>query len=294
MNSGSTYKKTTYQSAEEFRKNIASYGFYNQFNRKIYKKVIEALPDRELAFIVDGMSNKGKVGLGILERYNKEKPKARTRLAVIFNDILYEHLEPLYQKSYEIIHGDIRDLHKSGAKPDIVVVRFGIKDLPKIGMRYGIEDLQKSEQVAALQSIRNSLFPGGTFVLADMAAYTMQGQDGIIKIHSAKQMYVGRNEAEEGRCHIPTSLEWIELLNKAGFKDGKMKVYHFRSDVETSQWKGQFGIDADEGQLIQELNSVIRRVAGDNTVFAQECNVKFVGDQVFISFPIMVISADKD
>ena len=228
MNSGSTYKKTTYQSAEEFRKNIASYGFYNQFNRKIYKKVIEALPDRELAFIVDGMSNKGKVGLGILERYNKEKPKARTRLAVIFNDILYEHLEPLYQKSYEIIHGDIRDLHKSGAKPDIVVVRFGIKDLPKIGMRYGIEDLQKSEQVAALQSIHNSLIAGGTFVLADMAAFTMQAQEGIIKVHAAKQIYEGRDEGEEGRCHIPTNLEWIELLNKAGFKDSNMKIYHYR------------------------------------------------------------------
>lgn len=285
------YEKLNQNSAT-FRQNIGSYSsatpfFKAIFNACQFEKFIANRPDaKNPILLLDAMSGPGKLGKDLAKMYNEQKQPV-DNLRVFFNDKLVTPLAQLVREGFDVVNCDVRD--HLWLQFDIIAVRYGLKDLPK-------------DQIPlALESLHASLLPGGRLVIADMTAYSIDGQLGAIRLHSAKQEMAGRNPKTEGICHIPLPEEWAQLLAGAGFSKPEMHT-GFTSDVETSQWKGQFSskdtpelsAEARDMQFISTLNSLARELAQANPIFASEFNLRFEEEKVFVQFPILVISAEKD
>jgi hypothetical protein len=214
---------------------------------------------------------------GIMEMLSRKLPDIADRVSFYVNDVSYESLRKLPEKML-IARCDVRELgQRFPVQFHIVAVRYGIKDLPQ------------GEQAKALVSIRDSIVPGGRLVIADMTAYNARQQECITHVHTIKQTLAGRNIDEEGTCHIPTLLEWKLLLRNAGFKNVTI-TFTGTSDVNTTQWAGQFG--GNDKEKISAMNDLIRVTAADR-YFKNGCDVRFDGGQVTLKFPIMVITGDK-
>ncbi|MFH1307192.1 MAG: class I SAM-dependent methyltransferase [Candidatus Micrarchaeota archaeon] len=268
------------QTSEDFRKNIGSYNSSTPFFKAIFDacKFGKFLDKKEIT-LLDGMSGPGKLGKDLLKIY-KEQPDSKPNLRVFFNDIRAEPLAILKNEGFDVIQSDIRELDKNGIKFNIIAVRYGIKDFPM-------------DQIpVALKAIYNSLESGGRLVIADMTAYSNDGQIGVIKFHSAKHEFAGRNLEKEGSLYIPQLGEWETFLCDAGFTSNGAYI-GFTSDVETSQWKGQFGKNANDAEIIGKLNEFVCEIISTNPVFADEFQVKLDGEKVFVKFPIMVAYGEK-
>ena len=87
-----------------------------------------------------------------------------------------------------------------------------------------------------------------------MFAYTPESQEGIISIHSAKQLFAGRSPSY-GSCYIPTLKEWISYLSLAGFIDVNV-VYVGTSNTYLDTWRGQFGKDINEDDILYKLREI--------------------------------------
>jgi len=279
--SGSSYKGTAGQSSTIFRANIGSYGASTDFFGAIFRGCQFNSFNARRLILLDAMAGPGKLGKDIRAKYKIETPN-RAPLSIFFNDVRAEPLLQLRREARNnfIINCDAKEIDKSGRKFHIFAVRCGLKDLPQ------------DQLPLALSAAYNSILPGGRIVIGDMMAYTSEGQNGIIRVHSAKQEFAGRNREQEGICFIPTAEEWAALLLKTGFSNVRIET-GLTSNVETSQWKGQFGTGADDQAIIRELNSIIQATAISNPVFAREFNVRFDGEKTLIDFPIMVASAEK-
>ncbi len=281
------------QDSGAFRKNIGSYNPATPFFKAIFDACrfdkFNSQVSNEPIRLMDAMSGPGKLGKDILKMYNEQKPESGKDLHVFFNDKLDDPLSLLTREGFDTIKCDVRELGGSSQKFDIIAVRYGLKDLPK-------------DQIPlALNSLRASLLPDGLLVIGDMTAYTPNGQRSVIKLHSAKQELAGRDSKTEGICHIPTVGEWERLLVNSNFSN--LKTYtNFTSDVETSQWKGQFGskdtpektaIEQDM-EFIDRLNDLTHELAKSSPTFCNEFKTNFSADgKVFIKFPIVVISGEK-
>ncbi len=262
-------------------------------DRVFFNKILDACDLQKVALrpainFLDAMCGSGRLGLEVKERVRQTFQDRLIHFAFYFNDVAHE---PLMKLEGEFTApGDVRELsQKFPGYFHVAAVRYGIKDLPQ------------QEQLNALVSLRDSLVPGGRLVIADMTAYNVGQQDAIITVHAMHQRLTGRDEKAEGRCHIPTIMEWELLANSAGFKN--VRITHVNVSREsTSQWAAEFGSGVEAKMAkIRFMNILISDLAVKNSDFLKSSKVTFAksgsGDsetlEATLDFPIMVLAADK-
>jgi len=285
MSRGGAYKRTGTQGAADFRKDVRIYDPKNEFNRAVFRACELDRMTPGPVFLLDAMSGPGKLGLMVRDSFVEEVRNGglnHKRLNLAFNDVREEPLMKLKEGGFQTLHCDARELGEVARKHfHVIAVRFGLKDFPME---------QKRE---AIMSMHNALVRGCRLVIADMYSPSKESQEAINTIHAAKQGAAGRDKEAEGECYIPTVEEWKGLLEGA-FMPVKV-TYTGVSRVDTTQWEGQFGPDADDGKLLHKLNWLIADMTMKNRQFEQECDVRSDIDQkhALISFPVLVITADK-
>lgn len=229
---------------------------------KIFEAAIFLNPND---IVVDLMSGPAKVGLGMVERELGER-----YIALDLEPSLLKRIQE--SSTIEGITGDVRELPLRSEAIGVAIVRYGLKDIPK------------DQQLAALREINRTIFPGGGLVIVDMVS--PEGvKDWLNEQHSLKQQRSGRNIKAEGECHIPTEAEWLSLLTLAGFQ---ADVYdHYVSRVSTPDWvKGNQISEENRGELDRFILN-----APEEAIKA--FNVRQENGEVKIDYPVVIIKASK-
>jgi hypothetical protein len=259
------------QDASQSRKDTKPYGLLVE---AVFKACdFQRFASRPAVNFVDVMSGPGRLGLDLREKLREAMPDKFPRFAFYFNDV---DNKPLMNLA-EIALIAPCNIYKLGQR---FPVAFHIA-----AVRYGISDLSHEEQRRALASIYESMVPGGRLVIADMLAYSVQQQEGLMRVHSMRQKLAGK----KGTCYITTIPEWTYLLRNAGFQNVDVP-FTGTSDVATRDWKGEFGGDE---LKITVMNRVIHDTAAMNSEFQKGCEVVFKHMEASLKFPIMVMTGDK-
>lgn len=167
------------------------------------------------ASVGDFMSGPGKVGLALRERLPKYH--------YFFLDLASSQLGRIPSgRDILRIRGDVR------------LIPCGEGTLDAVMCRYAVKDLTKSDQLIALEEIERILKPQRVFVIADMVSPTVEVKDWLNCQHALKQELGGRDPRLEGKCHIPTEQEWLEMLQIVGFQ--AQAFAHYVSKVDTQAW----------------------------------------------------------
>ncbi|MBU0975148.1 class I SAM-dependent methyltransferase [Patescibacteria group bacterium] len=155
---------------------------------------------------------------------------------------------------------------------DVVVVRFGIKDLTI------------DAQPSVIAGLFRILKPNGCLIVADMMA--PEGADEWLNTqHALKQELGGRNPQIEGKCNIPSEAEWIGLLENAGFQ---AEVFERSvSCVNTNDWKKSKQVS---GMQLVKLNKMIKD-APDH--IKRVLNIRQDSSGLKIDYPLVVLKAIK-
>jgi ubiquinone/menaquinone biosynthesis C-methylase UbiE len=286
MSKGGAYRKLGKQGIVEFRRGVNIYGPKTDLTKAAYSACeLGRLPQGHTQ-VLDAMSGPGKFGSTILVSFLEERDEGKHHgkaLDVTFNDIREEPLMMLRAEGYRTAHCDVREIGQKHAKTfHVAMARFGIKDIPE----------QDKHEV--LWSLNRSLIAGGRLVIVDMCAPSVETQAAVNEVHSTKQTLAGREQDKEGVCHIPTEEQWVQLLKGTNFMPVTV-TFRGKSDVDTQQWRGQFGPDADDDHKIKLMNETIARTSVRCPEFERDFSVK-LGDgleKVTLSFPVLVITGDK-
>lgn len=285
MSRGGAYKRTGTQGAADFRKDVRIYDPRDKFNKAVYRACEFGRMQPGPVFMLDAMSGPGKLGGMVNRAFGEESSNGghrHKRLNLSFNDIREEPLMQLKADGFQTLHCDVRELGDVAKKHfHVIVVRFGLKDFPM------------EQKRDAIMSLHKALVRGCRLVIADMYAHSPESQQALNAIHAAKQELAGRNKETEGECFIPTAEEWTGLLEGA-FMPVKV-TYKGMSNVDISQWRGQFGPDADDDKVLLKLDEMITRITMGNRQFEEECIVQLDPDHKHsrILFPVLVITADR-
>lgn len=216
--------------------------------------------------VVDLMSGPGKVAFGLQER------APRNRYIVL--DASQGQLDKITQPGVEKILADVRDLSSRVEDEfvDLATVRYGLKDIPH------------GQQPGVLLGINKMLKPGGVLVIADMVSPEGAREWNIMQ-HSRKQQLSGRNIQEEGECYIPTEIEWLKMLEDAGFEPKVSDRY--KSLVTTTDWvKGKQITDEQRVQMDALILSA-------SDAIKKQFNIREEGGEVKIDYPVVIIRAVK-
>ncbi len=239
---------------------------------------------RSRTTMLDAMSGPGGLGLELLAMFDRQRPRGNTsELAIIFNDVRKESIQQIlgaFSASFGTFNFDVCEVNAPTC-----TLPFNVA-----AMRYGLTELTKNDQEAALKAIYNCLLPGGRLVVADMTAYNFWQQDGITRVHSARQGLAGRDVEKEGICHIPTINEWTSLAFGAGFVNVAI-AFTGTNDVSVSQWAGEF--DDGPEQKIRTMNRIIKETAEGNESFKNGCAVEFGHAGASLKLPVIVLTGDK-
>ncbi|MFH1520795.1 MAG: methyltransferase domain-containing protein [Candidatus Micrarchaeota archaeon] len=270
------YRGTAGQTREEFRRDITSYDSRTPFSRALKRAIgLSRFLTHEPVMVLDLMSGPGKVGQ-IIEEYAARCSKT---VALYYNDKREFPLVTATDLPERRLVGDVRELSAivpPGLFFDLVVVRYGIKDL------------QQCDQQVAFNQIARVIKPGGKLIVADMVA-TADTQMAVNHIHAAKQELAGRLREIEGSCHIPTLAEWKTYAHSAGF-DPRI-VHHDISSVTTTDWKNQFGVSEEQATIfIEQLDREIKYACRQWPDFKRVFRVDF-DNHAKLEFPIMVMAA---
>jgi len=265
---------------DSFRGAVGGYDPRNALNQWAHRSCALSRfgPSKEIS-ILDAMAGPGKFGNMILEM-NRNKVGG-PKIKMSFNDARLEPLLGLQSSGAEVIHSDIRTLAVNSAF-DIVIERFGLKDLP-----YG-------HLANALDRIRNSLRLNGRLVIADMFAVSEKTQEAAISIHAAEQRFAGRNEAVDGICHIPTIEGWISALASSSFR-ASVRFTRARGAIELSVFKSWLKSESEYVEKMDMLFSAIADACNRQPNVAIEYGIKLAGtiEKTTISWPYAVIVGEK-
>ena len=269
------------QGKEQFRAGVKSYSSATDFFGAIYTACDLTSVKRSEISLMDGMSGPGKLALDIKKRYEEEIPGGPS-LRLAFNDARAEALESLKASGFETVACDIREIDQHVRNAfDRFTVRYGIKDLPE------------GQAEVALRAIHGAIAPGGKVILGEMTADSIEAQRGIIQVHGTKQILAGRNVDSEGWCFIPTVEQWVQYAEGAGFTNVSV-MHRDYSKVAIENWRGQFGKDANDDQMLEHMRGVVKDVATTNQSFKQETNAQQDDKgEWHIDFPIFVLVAEK-
>lgn len=217
---------------------------------------------RGTATVVDLMSGPGKIAAGL----RKRAPQHRY-FALDFSGAQLAKVP----EGIETLQADVRAMDIDPDFADVVVVRYGLKDIPQ------------EQQPGVFAGISKILKPGGVLVIADMVS-----PDGM-KIrtnhqHSLKQELGGRDVVRDGRCNIPTEEGWRDLLENAGFQ--AERIVDYTSNVSTANWVSGNQITEEQRRAMDQL------LAGEPRWFKFRFNVRGISP-VKIDYPVVVIKAVK-
>jgi SAM-dependent methyltransferase len=171
--------------------------------------------------------------------------------------------------------------------PDVIVSRYALKDVGK-------EYLSK-----VISDCAQKLNQGGRLVIADMSAPNVAEAEMITKIHSKKQQLAGRDikpreQAGDDDCYIPSTDEWISLLQGKGFNRVKISWEGF-SIVETQQWVDSHQIEPE--QLVEMNTFILNQIPKE---LWEQYGIKVIKEDtlhkplnVEIKFPIFVAYGEK-
>jgi len=221
------------------------------------------------ALVLDLMSGPGKVA-GDLKRLSPDHD-------YVCLDLVASQLKKIPEEvTRKLISGDARALPFGSETFDIIVVRFGLKDLTE------------SDQPKVLSVLQRILKPGGVLVVADMVSPDENSaKEWLNQQHALKQRLGGRNETIEGTCHIPIKTEWLSLLGNAGFL---AEVYgESVSHVNTTDWEKSKQVSPDG---LKELNTMLVNAPNDIKELLHIRNVPEEG--VTIDYPLVVLRAVKN
>lgn len=266
--------------SSNFRVNVGGYDPGNPMNQWAFRScAFSRFRSGSDVFLLDAMAGPGKFGKTILELHKEKNISSVIRIS--FNDVHLKPLNTLKEDGFEVIHSDIRCIKQKNIF-DIVIERFGLKDLPQ------------GQLHVALQAIRDALKHNGRIVIADMFAISKSSQKEAIAVHAAEQRFAGRNEEKEGICYIPTIEEWVSVLNESGFK-ASVRHIRARGNIELSVYKGRFSKNADDEDMVDYINAVLLESCANNQYFARDYGVSFFhsSEKTKISWPYAVIVGEK-
>lgn len=170
------------------------------------------------------------------------------------------------------VGGDVRAMPLADGSVDVVVARYGVKDLPV------------EQQPGALTEMVRVIRPGGRLVIADMVA--PEGTQAWLNGHHAlKQELGGRDPRTEGTCHIPTKREWITRLTESGLVDIGSDDYV--SQVATQAWVDGKQIDGVQQRIMdQDILNAPQSIKG-------AFKIRQEGESVRIDYPVVILQARK-
>ncbi len=278
------YLRIATQTREQFRSGIAGYRRDSNYFKAIFYGCGfgRRFARRSEMRVLDAMCGPGRLGTDLAITARERGVKADLRIS--FTDINGIPLAGLAGEGFETVCSDIRGIHSALGESeggfDLVVVRNGLKSLPKGELR------------GALESLRETLVKGGRIVIGDLTSFNEEAQGGITRIQSAKQEFAGRNPELEGVCFVPTFDQWRSEVSGAGFNF--ISLESAWGEIEINQWRGQFGVPPErEDEIIRGMGEIIRETARNNKKFTSEAKVQFEGELVRLSFPLAVVTAER-
>jgi ubiquinone/menaquinone biosynthesis C-methylase UbiE len=274
---GGAYSGTKNQDAGEFRNAIRSYDPAGEFSAAIKDgAAFSRFGVNEQIKALDLMCGPGKLG----KMLEEHAAQTKRNVEMHYNDLSAENLAKIDAPAERKIACDAMEISRHAKGFDLIVVRYGIKDI--------VRDLQ----VRAIWEAREALKKRGRLLIADMTASRLS-QPAVNNVHRMKQEFAGRDPKLEGVCHIPTLSEWKKNAQEAGFRKVRFIKKKLISPVDTMDWLNQFGCGETESmRKILALNSYILAMRNENREFGVEFNVRTDGDRVKLDFPIMVMIAE--
>lgn len=216
--------------------------------------------------VADMMSGPGNVGLALHKRHPEH--------TYYFIDLANKQLQKISDEKVKgiKIQGDVRKLPIENNTFNVSVARYAIKDLIK------------EEQPAALAEIFRTIKPGGVFVLTDMVSPDDESKQWLNVQHAKKQELSGRRESE-GVCHIPTEVEWLQVLSQVGFIS--VVEGRYTSHVSTNDWVKGKQITQDQAYILNEM--IVNAPPHIQKIF----HIQKDEEDVKIEYPVVVIKATK-
>lgn len=252
-----------------------------RFFDQIFKACDFAKRPTKLDFL-DGMCETGALGLTVAKTLQKEMPELAARTAFHFNDTRTDPQmkSTLRESKGTFIKGDICCLDRLSKQ------RFDL-----ITIRYGFSYLHKDRVVLAVNSLFRSMLPGGRLVIADMAALTAEGGQGLREV-CLKNIELLKTAGNRKDDYIPTGFDLKFVINAAGFTNVTVEEGE-RQAMSTIEWQTQSKPDAHRASLIRKMTDTIKEVCGESPAFEKEFQVSFDGPDAVLRIPRIIVSADR-
>ncbi len=251
--------------------------FFNQ----IFKACDFAKRPAKLDFL-DGMCETGALGLTIAKKLRQDMPELAARTAFYFNDI---RTDPQMKST-------LRESEGTFIKGNICRMdRLAKQQFDIIAIRYGLSRLHKDDVVPAVNSLFKSMLPGGRLVIADTAALTAQGAQGLVEV-CLKNIELFKIAGNREDDYIPTAFDLKFVINAAGFTNMTVEEGERRT-TSTIEWQARSKPDGHRASLIRKMTDTIREVCGKNKAFEEEFQVSFDGQDAVLQIPRIIVSADR-
>ncbi len=226
---------------------------------------------------IDVMCDSGRLGLGIAEKLHKYLPGLAGRTVFYFNDIDKEALMKLPREL--VIKGDVRYL--GGAFP---------RGFDIAASRYGFSNLHKGVVASALGSLYYAIPPGGQLVIADIAALTQKGREGLQEFYDRNlELFVALGNHKED--YLPLGEELRTAFYEAGFSNVNVALLpEERRMLSTIEMDSRLRRGA---PMLRQLRSTLEGVCRKNAVFRDEFQVSLNAQNAVLQIPRIIVSADR-
>ncbi len=214
------------------------------------------------------MSGTGEIGKEIAEKFPGN--------TLWYIDTSQAQLNTIADQEHVIAHDVRKGLPSTLPQLDGAVVRFGVKNL------------SQEDQKKFVSDVANKLVDRGWLVIADMVSPENM-QDWRNNERRLKHKLEGHDVEKEGAGNIPYLIDWVALLENAGFDVDISEP--FTSHVQTNKWHKQFaGSEDDKTRAVQDMNKLLLSASEEvKTAF----NIHTENGTVQIDYPLRIFRAKK-